>query len=137
MQNQSGDEPVGASRTGPFCAVRGALSKLALSSEGQPLQIRNALRVGNHVGVRGTASRSLSLGLGCRREGKGSYEGATLARTLSSNYIPSIGLGFGLNTLLLYLSEILSDAEGVGSLQSERHVNRSKILQVMAEKEWS
>jgi len=98
MQNQSSDEPVGASRTGPFCAVRGALSKLALSSEGQPLQIRNALRAGNHV-----------------RVGKGSYEGATLARTLSSNYIPSIGLGFGPDTLLLYLSEILSDAEGVYS----------------------
>jgi len=30
-----------------------------------------------------------------------------------------------------------SDAEGVGSLQSERHVNRSKTLQDMAEKEWS
>jgi len=71
------------------------------------------------------------------QEGKGSYGGATLARTLSSNYIPSIGLGFGPDTLLLYLSEILSDAEGVGSLQSERHVNRSKTLRVMAEKEWS
>jgi len=57
-----------------------------------------------------------------------------LARTLSSNYIPSIGLGFGPDTLLLYLSEILSDAEGV---YSPNGTSIAQNFQVMAEKEWS
>ena len=70
MQNQSSDEPVEASKAGPSCAARGALPKLALSSERQSLPKPKCCESRQPYGSVRDSVWELELGLGLQAKAK-------------------------------------------------------------------